>query len=78
MKIQKEFEQIQRRKCQEKGCSNKAASIFKTKYLCKECWARINPTSSDKRSYYIRYSRYSKTFLKKDDIKWKKKKKLKI
>ena len=35
--IQKEIEQIQRRKCQEKGCPNKAESIYRTKFYCGKC-----------------------------------------
>ena len=48
-------EKISRFKCQIKGCPNKAAAVFKTKYLCKECDKRLNPKPSDRRCYYVNY-----------------------
>lgn len=49
-------EKIRRRKCQTKGCPNKATAIFKTKYLCEECYYRLNPKLS--RVFpYINYMR---------------------
>ena len=48
-------EKISRFKCQTKGCPNKAAGIFKKKFLCKECYSRENPVSSDRKVKYINY-----------------------
>lgn len=47
-------EKIARRRCETKGCPNKAAALFERKYLCKECNIRINPKPKDKRLYYVR------------------------
>lgn len=49
-----DFQKISKRKCQIKKCQNKAAAIFKKKFLCKECSSRINPKSSDRRVFSMR------------------------
>ena len=46
-----DFQKINRRKCQTKGCPNKATGISKKKFLCKECKKKKN---SNKRPYRAR------------------------
>ncbi len=48
-------EKIAKRKCQTKGCLNKASAIFKTKFLCKECNIKVNPKKIDRKFKYVNY-----------------------
>jgi len=51
-------EKIAKRKCETKGCPNKAVAIFKTKFLCKECHSRLNPKKNDRKFKYVNYVQY--------------------
>ncbi|KKN59056.1 hypothetical protein LCGC14_0546110 [marine sediment metagenome] len=53
-----DIQKISRRRCQTKGCPNKAIGIFKKKFLCKECYLRANPTSKDRKFKYVNYIPY--------------------
>ncbi len=48
-------EKISKRKCQVKGCPNKAGALYKTKFLCEECNVKINPKAKDKKIKYVNY-----------------------
>ena len=58
-------QRINRRRCEEKGCPNKATAIFKTKYLCEECNKRVNPKPNDRKFKYINsiYAIYEKNLV---------------
>lgn len=52
-----DINRISKRKCQTKGCPNKASGILKKKFKCRECYRKEHPTKIDRRLYYINYGR---------------------
>ena len=46
-----DIQKISKENCEIEDCPNKAAAIFKRKYLCKQCYSKENPTSTDRRLY---------------------------
>ena len=44
-----DISQISKRNCETKDCPNKAAAIFKRKFLCKQCYSKEKPNKNDKK-----------------------------
>ncbi len=44
-------QRIAKKKCQSRGCSDKAVGIFKNKFLCRRCYSKVKPTAIDRRLY---------------------------
>lgn len=53
-----DIKKIARRKCEMKGCPNKAEGMSGTKYYCKDCNVRKNPSRKYRDLKYIGYIIY--------------------